>query len=104
LAWAQGAEGDRARGELFDLLTDPAPTVRIATAALAVALSEDPRTLARVLQSLKEETDIMAAYAKIVAILRLDPQEGRARIDAVASEAPSARPVIEAALKLRGAK
>jgi len=43
----------------------------------------------------------VAAYAMIDAILRLDPERGRARIDEAAAAALSARPVIEAALRMR---
>lgn len=101
LAWVQGPEAPRARRELLDLLADRAPSVRIVVALLLRVPVADPENVPRLLASLREETDVFAAYAMIEAILGLDPEGGRARIDSTAAAVPSARPVIEAALQLR---
>ncbi len=101
LAWAQGPDVPRAHRELLDLLADRAPSVRIAVASLLGVPVSDSEGAPRLLAALREETDVTAAYAMIEAILRLDPDGGRARIAAAASASPSARPVIEAALRLR---
>jgi len=101
LAWVQGPEAPRAHRELLDLLADRAPSVRIAVASVLGVLTSDSETVPRLLAALREETDVVAAYAMIEAILRLDPEGGRARIDSVAAASPSARSVIEAALRLR---
>ncbi|MFI5402605.1 MAG: sigma-70 family RNA polymerase sigma factor [Planctomycetota bacterium] len=102
LAWVRGAEAPRARRELLDLLADEAPSVRIAVASLLSVPLKDPENAARLLAALRQETDLIAAYAMIDAVLRLDPEGGAARVEAARSEAPPAtRSVIESALRLR---
>jgi len=104
LAWVRGSEAARAHRELLDLLADRVASVRIAVASLLGVPVSDPEVLPRLLAALRDETDVFAAYAMIDAIFRLDPDGGRARIDAAASASPSARSVIEAALRLRDAR
>ena len=100
LAWVDGPEADRARGELLTMLADRAPSVRIAAASSAWVRAGDA-SLPRLLEALRQESDVGAAYAMVDAILRLDPDGGRKRIDDVAAASASARPAIEAALRLR---
>ncbi len=102
LAWVQGAEAPRARRELLDLLSDPAPSVRRDVASLLGVPLKDPENIVRLLAGLRQETDLIAAYAMIDAVLGLDPEGGSARIESARSEAPLAtRSVIESALRLR---
>jgi hypothetical protein len=98
LAWVKGPEAARAHAALLDLLADPAPSVRCAVATLVAHVPG--AHVPRLLDALRAETDVTAAYALVTAILRLDPEGGRARVESLAA----ARPLVEQALRLREAR
>jgi HEAT repeat protein len=105
LAWTQGQEADRARQALLELLGDPAASVRRTVAMFVHTPLGDPGNVPRLLSGLRSETDLLAAYAMIDAVLRLDPEAGAARVDAARSEAsPSTQAVIDSALRLRAGR
>lgn len=99
LTWVRGREVKRAHEHLLQLLDDPAPSVRRITASLIAVPLGDATRVPLLLSRLSKETDLMAAYAMIDAIVRLDPDRGRSRIDSVLQAAP-ARAATQAALKL----
>jgi RNA polymerase sigma-70 factor (ECF subfamily) len=101
LAWVRGKDVKRAHEHLLRLLDDPAPSVRRITASLIGVPLGEVAHVPLLLAALGRETDLLTAYAMIDAVLRLDPDRGRSRIESTLQTAPAAtRPVIRSALQL----
>ena len=96
-----GAQVAGLSGHLVQLLDDPAPSVRRVAALLVGVPLGDPARVPLLLAKLGQETDLLAAYAMIDAIARLDPERGRSRIDSMLHTASAAtRAVVGSALQL----
>lgn len=99
LAWVRGAEADRAREGLIRGLTDPDPGVRGMAATSIGVIVADPSLAETILENLGRETDRMAAMSMALAILELDPAQGKARVErAMAGVSEEVRAAVQKAL------